>query len=47
MNDMYLLEAKGPDEVHGPWDLLKIKATVKAADITRPLEKGGCPSLDP
>ncbi|MFG1378750.1 ABC transporter substrate-binding protein [Xanthobacter autotrophicus] len=46
MNDQYLLEAKGPDEVKGPWDILKVRRTVKAADILRPIEEGGCTRLD-
>jgi branched-chain amino acid transport system substrate-binding protein len=46
MNDMYLLEAKDPVDIHGPWDLLKVKRVVKAADIMRPLDQGSCPHLD-
>jgi branched-chain amino acid transport system substrate-binding protein len=46
MNDQYLVEGKGPDEVKGPWDILKVRRTVKASEIIRPIEDGGCPYLD-
>jgi branched-chain amino acid transport system substrate-binding protein len=46
MNDMYLLEAKDPVDIHGPWDLLKVKRVVKAVDIMRPIDEGSCPHLD-
>jgi branched-chain amino acid transport system substrate-binding protein len=46
MNDQYLVEGKGPGEVNGPWDVLKVVRTVKAAEIIRPIEDGGCPHLD-
>lgn len=47
MNDMLLVEAKGPSESKSEWDLLKVKAKVKAADIMRPINDGGCTRLDP
>lgn len=47
MNDMFLVEAKGPKEVQGEWDLLKVKGRVKAEDIMRPIADGGCTRLDP
>ncbi|MFG1378748.1 ABC transporter substrate-binding protein [Xanthobacter autotrophicus] len=46
MNDQFLVEAKGPDEVKGPWDILKVLRTIKAAEIVRPIEDGGCQYLD-
>jgi branched-chain amino acid transport system substrate-binding protein len=46
MNDQYLLEAKGPAEVHGPWDLLKVRQVMKASEIMRPIDQGGCTHLD-
>jgi branched-chain amino acid transport system substrate-binding protein len=46
MNDQYLVEGKGPDEVKEPWDILKVRRTVKAAEIIRPIMDGGCPYLD-
>jgi branched-chain amino acid transport system substrate-binding protein len=45
MNDMYLVEAKAPSDVHGDWDLLKVVATAKAEDIIRPMKDGGCPMV--
>lgn len=47
MNDMFLVEAKGPKEVKSEWDLLKVKGRVKAEDIMRPIADGGCTRLDP
>jgi branched-chain amino acid transport system substrate-binding protein len=46
MNDQYLVEGKGPSEVKGSWDVLKVVRTVKAAEIIRPIEDGGCEHLD-
>jgi branched-chain amino acid transport system substrate-binding protein len=47
MNDMYLVEAKGPKEVKSGWDLLKVKGKIKAEEIMRPISEGGCTHLDP
>ncbi|MGB3866528.1 MAG: ABC transporter substrate-binding protein [Xanthobacteraceae bacterium] len=47
MNDMLLVEAKGPKEVKSEWDLLKVKGSIKAEDIMRPISEGGCTRLDP
>ena len=47
MNDMLLVEAKGPKEVKSEWDLLTVKGTIKAEDIMRPISEGGCTRLDP
>ncbi|MPR07820.1 ABC transporter substrate-binding protein [Microvirga tunisiensis] len=43
MTDMYLLQAKKPDESKGPDDLLAIVSKVPASEVFRPLEQGGCP----
>lgn len=47
MNDMLLVEAKGPKNVKSEWDLLTVKGTIKAEDIMRPISEGGCTRLDP
>lgn len=47
MNDMLLVEAKGPKDVKSEWDLLTVKGTIKAEDIMRPISEGGCTRLDP
>ncbi|MGO4715356.1 ABC transporter substrate-binding protein [Bradyrhizobium sp. 2TAF24] len=47
MNDMFLVQAKAPKEVKTGWDLLTVKARIKAEDIMRPIADGGCPHLDP
>ncbi len=43
MHDMYLLEVKKPDESKAPWDYLKVRATIPAAEAFRPLKDGNCP----
>ncbi len=43
IHDMYLLEVKKPEESKGPWDYMKIRATIPAAEAFRPLKDGGCP----
>jgi branched-chain amino acid transport system substrate-binding protein len=43
IHDMYLLEVKKPEESKGPWDYMKIRATIPAAEAFRPLKEGGCP----
>ncbi|MEW6644314.1 MAG: ABC transporter substrate-binding protein [Pseudomonadota bacterium] len=47
MNDMYLVQAKAPKDVKSGWDLLTVKARIKAEDIMRPIADGGCTHLDP
>ena len=42
MKDLYLVEAKGKDEVKGEWDLLKTHLLLKADDVIRPMSEGGC-----
>jgi branched-chain amino acid transport system substrate-binding protein len=43
MRDMYLLEAKKPEESTGEWDLMKVVATIPAAEAFRPLSESECP----
>ncbi len=43
IHDMYLLEVKKPEELKGPWDYMKVRATIAAAEAFRPLKDGGCP----
>ena len=43
IHDMYLLEVKKPEESKGPWDYMKVRATIAAAEAFRPLKDGGCP----
>lgn len=44
-HDMYLLEVKKPSESDGPWDLLKVVATIPGDDAFIPLSKSACPLL--
>ncbi len=46
-NGYWLAEVKKPSEVKQGWDLLTIKARVKAEDVLRPISEGGCTRLDP
>src|SRR6185503_1673046 len=43
IRDMYLMQAKSPDESKGPWDLTKMIATVPGSEAFRPLADGECP----
>jgi branched-chain amino acid transport system substrate-binding protein len=43
MRDMYLFQAKKPEESKSEWDLYKLVATIPAAEAFRPLKDGGCP----
>ena len=43
IRDMYLMQAKTPEESNAEWDLAKIIATVPGKDAFRPLTDGGCP----
>ena len=43
IHDMYLLEVKKPEDTRGPWDYMKIRATIPASEAFRPLKEGGCP----
>ena len=39
----YLVEVKKPSESKGPWDLLKVVATIPADQAFRPIDQGDCP----
>ena len=43
IHDAYLVEAKKPGESKGPWDLLKVRATIPADQAFRPMNEGDCP----
>ena len=43
VRDMYLMQAKAPDESKGEWDLVKMIATVPGNEAFRPLDQGDCP----
>jgi branched-chain amino acid transport system substrate-binding protein len=43
IRDMYLMQAKAPDESKAEWDLAKIIATVPGNEAFRPMSEGGCP----
>jgi len=43
IRDMYLMQAKTPEESKGEWDLVKMVATVPGNEAFRPLSEGGCP----
>jgi branched-chain amino acid transport system substrate-binding protein len=41
----YLLEVKKPEESKGPWDYMKVAATIPMEQAFTPLEKSACPLL--
>jgi branched-chain amino acid transport system substrate-binding protein len=43
IRDMYLMQAKTPEESKSDWDLVKMVATVPGNEAFRPLNEGGCP----
>lgn len=43
IRDMYLLQAKRPEDSKGEWDLAKVVATVPGEQAFRPLKDGHCP----
>ena len=43
VRDMYLLQVKTPEESKGPWDYMKVVATIPGEEAFRPLSEGGCP----
>ena len=47
IRDMYLMQAKTPEESKGAWDLVKMVATVPGNEAFRPLAEGGCPLVKP
>lgn len=42
MRDLLLLEAKGPDEVKGEWDLMKVKSVLAADKIIPEMDASTC-----
>ena len=42
IHPVYLLEVKKPSESKGPYDYLKVRATIPAEQAFRPLKDGGC-----
>lgn len=42
MNDVFLVSVKTPAESRGEWDYYRILERVKADEVIRPLEAGGC-----
>ncbi len=47
VHDMYLVEAKRPDQSRGEWDLYNILATIPGDEAFRPMAEGGCPLVRP
>jgi len=45
IRDMYLMQAKTPEESKGAWDLVKMVATVPGNEAFRPMDEGGCPLI--
>ena len=45
IHPIHLFEVKSPSESKGPWDLLKLKATIPTEQAFRPLKDGGCPMI--
>jgi branched-chain amino acid transport system substrate-binding protein len=43
IRDMYLMQAKTPEESKGGWDLVKMVATVPGNEAFRPMNEGNCP----
>jgi branched-chain amino acid transport system substrate-binding protein len=43
MRDMFLLQAKAPEQSKGGWDLLNVVATIPAEEAFRPLSESTCP----
>jgi branched-chain amino acid transport system substrate-binding protein len=43
IRDMFLMQAKSPEESKGEWDLARIIATIPGEQAFRPLAEGGCP----
>ena len=43
VSDVYLFEAKAPEESRSEWDLYRVKATLPPDQAWRPMAEGGCP----
>jgi len=46
IHDIYLFEAKKPEESKYAGDFYKLRATIPAAEAFRPLKEGGCPLVN-
>ncbi|MGP8123825.1 MAG: ABC transporter substrate-binding protein [Xanthobacteraceae bacterium] len=47
VHDLYLVEIKTPEESKGPWDLVKLVATIPPDQAFRPLDRSKCPLVTP
>lgn len=45
VHDMYLVQVKSPEASKGPWDLLKVVATIPGKKAFIPLSESSCPLL--
>ncbi|MEW6640353.1 MAG: ABC transporter substrate-binding protein [Pseudomonadota bacterium] len=43
VHDLYLVQVKSPEESRGPWDLVKLVATIPPDQAFRPLDRSRCP----
>ncbi|WP_315838456.1 ABC transporter substrate-binding protein [Bradyrhizobium prioriisuperbiae] len=43
VHDLYLVQVKTPEESQGPWDLVKLVATIPPDQAFRPLDRSRCP----
>lgn len=46
VHDMYLVQAKTPEESEGPWDLVKLVQTIPGDEAFRPLSESTCPLVE-
>jgi branched-chain amino acid transport system substrate-binding protein len=46
MHDAYLFEVKKPEESKYRGDFYKLRATIPAAEVFRPLKDSGCPLVN-
>jgi branched-chain amino acid transport system substrate-binding protein len=42
VHDMYLVEAKKPEESKNEWDLMKVLRTIPGNEVFQPLDKSTC-----
>jgi branched-chain amino acid transport system substrate-binding protein len=42
VHDLYLVQIKTPEESRGPWDYVKLVATIDPERAFRPLNKSKC-----
>ncbi len=43
LHDLYLFEAKSPQQSRYPWDYYRLVRTIPAAEAFKPMSAGGCP----